>query len=104
MIALKWVGILLAAAAYLGGLAQWIYRARILPGLLAMVVVFPALIWLTLSTPLMFLRALPLVGLGMFVHRYGLKAILEIRMLWFTTLSVLTVNVYYLFAARLYGP
>lgn len=104
MIALKWLGILLAASAYVVGLAQWIYRKQVLPGLLAMVVVFPALIWLTLSTPLMFLRALPLVGLGMFVHHHGFKAILEIRLLWFTTLSVLTVNVYYLFAARLYGP
>lgn len=102
MIALKWLGILAASAAYLGGLAQWVYRSRILPGILAMLVVFPALIWLTLSTPLLFLRALPLVGLAMFVHRYGKRILMEIRLLWFTTLSVISVQVYYFFAGVIY--
>jgi hypothetical protein len=104
MIALKWLGILIASAAYVAGLAQWVYRSRLLPGLLAMVVVFPALIWLTFSTPLLFLRALPLVGLAMFLHRYRARFLMEIRLLWFSTLSVLVVQVYYLFAGFLYGP
>lgn len=104
MIALKWLGILVAAVAYVGALSQWIYRSRLLPGLLAMVVLFPALIWLTFSTPFLFLRALPLAGVAMFAHRYGLRLIMEIRLLWFTTLSVLSVQAYYLFAASLYGP
>jgi hypothetical protein len=104
MIALKWLGILIASAAYIAGLAQWIYRTRLLPGLLAMVVIFPALIWLTLSTPLIFLRGLPLVGVGMFAHRFGLKSIFEIRMLWFTTLTVLTVNTYYMVYGVLLAP
>lgn len=102
MIALKWLGILAASAAYLGGLAQWVYRSRILPGILAMLVVFPALIWLTLSTPLLFLRALPLLGLAMFAHRYGRRILMEIRLLWFTTLSVISVQVYYFFAGVIY--
>lgn len=102
MIALKWLGILIASAAYLAGLAQWIYRGRILPGVLAMTVFFPALIWLTFETPLLFLRGLPLVGLAMFLHRYRARFLMDIRLLWFTTLSVLTVQVYYMFAGMLY--
>lgn len=104
MIALKWLGILVASAAYVGGLGQWIYRSRLLPGILAILVFFPALIWLTFSTPLLFLRALPLVGVAMFIHRYRTRILYEIRLLWFTTLSVAVVQVYYVFAARLYGP
>lgn len=102
MIALKWLGILVASAAYLAGLAQWVYRSRVLPGTLAILVVFPALIWLTLSTPLVFLRALPLLGLAMFIHRYGKRLLMEIRLLWFTTLSVIAVQVYYFFAGVIY--
>lgn len=104
MIALKWLGILIAAAAYLGGLAQWIYRSRVLPGILAILVCFPALIWLTFSTPLLFLRALPLVGVAMFAHRHRSRILMDIRLLWFTTLTVLVVQAYYLAAARMYGP
>jgi hypothetical protein len=102
MIALKWLGIFIASAAYVAGLAQWVYRGRLLPGFLAMTVIFPALIWLTLDTPLLFLRGLPLVGLALFLHRYRARFLMEIRLLWFTTLSVLTVQVYYLFAGVLY--
>lgn len=104
MIALKWLGILVAAAAYVGGLAQWIYRSKLLPGILAILVFFPSLIWLTFSTPLLFLRALPLVGVAMFAHRYRSRILMDIRLLWFTTLTVLVVQTYFLFAARLYGP
>lgn len=104
MIALKWVGIFLAAAAYVGGLSQWIYRNRFWPGALAIFVFFPVLIWLTFSSPLLFLRALPLAGLAMFLHRYGSRILMEIRLLWFTTLSVLVVQAYYLVAGYLYGP
>jgi hypothetical protein len=103
MIALKWLGIALAAGAYLTGLARWIYAGKVLPGLLAMLVLFPALIWLTYSSPLLFLRALPLAGLAMFAHRYGARILLEMRLLWFTTLSVLAVQAYYLVAVYLYN-
>lgn len=104
MIALKWLGILIAAFAYVGGLAQWIYRSKLLPGILSISVFFPALIWLTFATPLLFLRALPLAGVVMFAHRYRARILMDIRLLWFTTLTVLVVQTYYLFAARLYGP
>lgn len=104
MIALKWLGILVATATYVAALAQWVYRGKILPGVLAMVVIFPALIWLTFSTPFLFLRALPLVGVGMFAHRYGLRTIMEIRLLWFTTLTVLAVQAYYMVAGVLLAP
>ncbi len=104
MIALKFLGILLASAAYVAGLAQWVYRGKVLSGILAMVVFFPSLIWLTFSTPFLFLRALPLVGLAMFAHRYRSRILMEIRLLWFTTLSVLVVQAYYLFVDVLYGP
>lgn len=104
MIALKWLGILVASATYVVALAQWIYRSRWLPGLLAMLVFFPALIWLTFSTPFLFLRALPLVGVAMFAHRYGIRILMEIRLLWFTTLSVLAVQAYYVVAGVLLAP
>lgn len=103
MIALKWLGIALAAAAYVAGLARWIYAGKVLPGLLAMLVFFPALIELTYFSPLLFLRALPLAGLAMFAHRYGTRTLMEMRLLWFTTLSVLVVQAYYLVAAYLYN-
>lgn len=104
MIALKWLGILLAASAYVAGLAQWIYRGRILSGVLAITVFFPALCWLTYDTPLLYLRALPVVGLAMFAHRYGSRILMEIRLLWFMTLSVLTVQAYYVVAGLFLSP
>lgn len=104
MIALQWVGIFTAAFAYLWGLAEWIFKERKLPGLLAMLVFFPALIWLTLGTPWLFLRALPVMGLGLFVHRYRWRVLMEIRLLWFTTLSVLAIQAYYMLAGFLLGP
>ena len=104
MIALKWLGILLAAAAYVGGLGQWIYRGRTLSGVLAITVFFPALCWLTYGTPLLYLRALPVVGLAMFTHRYRTRILMDMRLLWFTTLSVLTVQAYYVVVGVLLSP
>ncbi len=103
MIALKWMGIFLAAGAYVAGLVRWIYAGKVLPGLLAICLFFPVLIWLTYASPLIFLRALPLAGLAMFLHRYGARILMEMRLLWFTTLSVLVVQAYYLAAAYLYN-
>lgn len=95
MLILNWLGIALSSAAYLIGLHKWIYQGRLLFGLLATLVCFPVLICLTATFPAAYLRAMPLVGLGMFIHHYGSRLLMQIKLLWFTTLSVLVVQGYF---------
>jgi hypothetical protein len=97
MLILNWLGIACACAAYLAGLRKWIYEGRLLFGLISVFICFPILITLTMSFPATVLRGLPLVGVGMFIHRYGSRILMQIKLLWFTTLSVLVVQGYYVF-------
>lgn len=99
MIALTWLGILFSCAAYLAGLRKWIYEGSLFPGLLSILVFFPILIALTMKPPADFLRAIPLVGVGMFVHQYGFRLLMQIKLLWFTTLTVLVAQGYLLYQA-----
>lgn len=99
MVILQAVGILLTIAAYIEGLRRWIYRGALVPGLLSILVFFPILILLTTQPPALCLRAAPLAALGMFIHRYGSRILMQIKLLWFTTLSVLVVQGYYLLIA-----
>jgi len=93
-LALKTLGIGISAFAYLAGLRRWIYQGNLGMGLLAVILVFPALIALTDAYPATLLRALPLVGVGMFAHHYGARILSQIKLLWFTTLSMLVVQGY----------
>ena len=99
MLILQTLGILIAAAAYLAGLQRWIYQGKLLAGLLAIFVCFPALILLTPVAPFVYLRGIPLVGVFMFFHHYRSRILMQIKLLWFTTLSVLVVQGYYLLIA-----
>ena len=92
---LQWLGIAVFALAYLAALRRWIYQGNLALGLLAVFVFFPALIALTPSFPSTVLRGLPLAGVGMFLHHYGRRILMQIKLLWFTTLSVLVVQGYY---------
>jgi hypothetical protein len=95
MFLVNWLGIVLSSAAYLIGLRKWIYQGNLRFGLLATVVFFPVLICLTKTFPGTLLRAMPLLGIGMFIHHYGRRLLMQIKLLWFTTLSVLVVQGYY---------
>jgi hypothetical protein len=97
MLILNWLGIAFSTAAYIAGLRKWIYQGTFLPGLLAICICFPLLIALTQTPPATILRGLPLVGLGMFLHHYGARILMQIKLLWFTTLSVIVVQFYYVF-------
>src|SRR4051812_48035487 len=97
MFLLNWLGIAFSSAAYLLGLRKWIYQGNLLLGLLSIFVFFPLLIFLSMTFPATILRALPLVGVGMFVHHYGVRILMQIKLLWFTTLSVIVVQFYYAF-------
>lgn len=100
MLLLNWLGIAFSTVAYLAGLRKWIYQGNLLLGLLSIFVFFPLLICLTMTFPATILRAMPLVGIGMFIHHYGTRLLLQIKLLWFTTLSVLVVQGYYAFYAH----
>jgi hypothetical protein len=97
MILLHWLGIAISSAGYLLGLRKWIYEGRLLLGLLSIFIFFPLLIALTMAFPATLLRALPLVGVGMFIHHYRARILMQIKLLWFTTLSVIVVQFYYAF-------
>lgn len=97
LVFLKWLGILLASAAYLAGLRAWIYRGHLLLGLASILITFPILILLTTAYPALYFRVLPLAGVGMFLHRYGSRILMQVKLLWFTTLSVLVVQFYYMY-------
>jgi hypothetical protein len=97
MLVLNWLGIAFSTAAYIAGLRKWIYQGNFLLGLLAILICFPLLIALTQTPPATLLRGLPLVGLGMFIHHYGARILMQIKLLWFTTLSVIVVQFYYVF-------
>ncbi|MDB5102713.1 MAG: hypothetical protein JWP91_402 [Fibrobacteres bacterium] len=99
MLLLNWLGIAFSTAAYLAGLRKWIYQGNLILGLVSIFVFFPLLICLTMTFPATILRAMPLVGVGMFVHHYGSRLLMQIKLLWFTTLSVIVVQFYY----ALYG-
>jgi hypothetical protein len=88
-------GIALVAVAYLAGLWLWVYHARLPAGLFSILIAFPILILLTTQPPAIYLRGIPLAGVGMFFHRYGSRILMQIKLLWFTTLSVLVVQGYY---------
>lgn len=92
MLILNWLGIAFLCAAYLAGLRKWIYQGKLIGGLLSILVFFPLLIGLTSKPPADFLRAIPLVGVGMFMHHYGRRLLLQIKLLWFTTLSMLVAQ------------
>jgi hypothetical protein len=92
---LQWVGIAVFTFAYLAALRRWIYQGNLALGLAAVFVCFPILIALTPAFPATLLRGLPLAGVGMFLHYYGRRILMQIKLLWFTTLSVLVVQGYY---------
>ena len=91
---LQWSGIVIFTFAYVAALRKWIYQGNLALGLLAVFVFFPVLIALTPTFPATLLRGLPLVGVGMFLHHYGRRILMQIKLLWFTTLSVLVVQGY----------
>ena len=95
MLLLTWLGITVSTEAYLAGLRKWIYQGNLGLGLLSIFVFFPLLICLTMTFPATILRAMPLVGIGMFIHHYGSRLLMQIKLLWFTTLSVLVVQGFY---------
>jgi hypothetical protein len=95
MLMLNWLGIAFSSFAYLASLRKWIYEGNLLLGMAAIFLFFPLLICLTMTFPATFLRALPLVGVAMFMHRYGSRLLMQIKLLWFSTLSVLVVQGYY---------
>jgi hypothetical protein len=92
---LNWLGIAVFTFAYVAAVRKWVYQGNLILGLLAVFVFFPAIIALTPAFPATLLRALPLVGVGMFLHHYGRRILMQIKLLWFTTLSVLVVQGYY---------
>jgi hypothetical protein len=92
---LNWLGIAVCTFAYLTALRKWVYEGNLLLGLAAVILCFPALIALTMTPPATVLRGLPLVGVGMFLHHYGRRILMQIKLLWFTTLSMLVVQGYY---------
>ncbi len=100
MLILTWLGITCASVAYLSGLRKWIYEGNLWFGLISVFICFPILISLTMTFPATLLRGLPLVGVGLFLHRYGSRILMQIKLLWFTTLSVLVVQGYYAFYAH----
>ncbi len=102
MFLLNWLGIALSTAAYIAGLRKWIYQGNLILGLLSVFVFFPILIALTMTFPATILRAMPLVGIGMFIHHYGRRLLMQIKLLWFTTLSVMVVQGYYLVYAHFF--
>ncbi|MDQ2999828.1 MAG: hypothetical protein M3Y08_01000 [Fibrobacterota bacterium] len=94
---LNWLGMALSSFAYLAGLRKWVYQGNLILGLLSVLVFFPLLIATTVAYPAYYLRTLPLVGVGMFLHHYGSRILMQIKLLWFTTLSVLVVQFYFVF-------
>jgi hypothetical protein len=100
LIILKWLGIAGFSAAYLAGLRKWVYQGNLLLGLVSIFICFPLLICLTMEFPATLFRGLPLVGVGMFMHHYGRRILMQIKLLWFTTLSVIVVQFYYVFYAH----
>lgn len=101
---MQWLGIVVSTLAYVAGLRKWIYQGNLLLGLASIFIFFPLLICLTMTPPATLLRAMPLVGVGMFIHRYGRRLLMQIKLLWFTTLSVLVVQGYYAFYAHFILP
>ncbi len=99
MIALQWIGIILACAGYIAGLRRWVYHGHLGLGLFSTLLCFPILISLTMTFPAVFLRAIPLAGIAMFIDHYRSRILMQIKLLWFTTLSVLVVQGYYAFHA-----
>jgi hypothetical protein len=95
MLLLQWLGITVFAFAYVAALRKWVYEGSLALGLLAVFIFFPVLIALTQAFPATLLRGLPLVGVGMFFHHYGRRILMQIKLLWFTTLSVMVVQGYY---------
>ncbi len=94
---------MLAGAAYLAGVHAWVYRDRIVPGIMAVCLIFPMFIHLTGSLNASILRILPLIGVGMFLHRYGFAVLHQIKLLWFTTLNLATVVTYYYVLAMVWS-
>ena len=100
MLLLNWLGIGLCTAGYLAGIRKWIYQGNLILGLLAIFICFPLLIALTQDFPATLLRGMPLLGVGMFIHHYRRRILMQIKLLWFTTLSVIVVQFYYAFYAH----
>lgn len=94
-LALKTLGLGISAFAYVAGVRKWVYHGGLGMGLLAVLAAYPMVIALTPEFPATLLRALPLVGIGMFLHHYGARILSQIKLLWFTTLSVIVVQGYY---------
>lgn len=103
MLILFALAIAMVCAAYLFGVGKWIYQGNLLLGLLSLLVCFPLLIAITATFPAYYVRAIPLLGVGMFFHRYGRRVLMQIKLLWFTTLTVLVVQGYYAFCTHFLG-
>jgi hypothetical protein len=90
------LGMLIACALYVWGLFHWIFFGKKWAGALALLGAFPALVFLSAGTWGIYLRAIPLIGIAMFALRERTKILRSIHLLWFTTLTVLVVHLYYL--------
>ena len=86
----------IACALYVWGLFHWIFLGKKWAGALAMLGAFPALVYLSAGNWGVYLRGIPLLGIAMFALRERARFIYSIHLLWFTTVSVLTVHLYYL--------
>jgi hypothetical protein len=92
---LRWVALILACGLYLACMVQWAYLGRWRMGLVAVLVAFPGLLYLSQGGHGLWLRGIPLLGVAMFIHRLKTRFLRSISLLWFTTLTVLVAQGYY---------
>jgi hypothetical protein len=92
---LRWIGLILASILYLGCMFQWAYLGRWRMGLVAVLLVFPGMLYLSQGGYGLWLRGIPLLGVLMFLHHLRARFLRSISLLWFTTLTVLVVQGYY---------
>jgi len=95
LLLLRWTGLLLASGLYLAGIAQWAYLGRWRMGVAAVLLVFPGLLVLSHGGHGTWLRAIPLLGVFLFIHSLKGAFLRSIPLLWYTTLTVLVVQGYY---------
>jgi hypothetical protein len=92
---LRWLALILAAILYLVFMAQWAYRGRWRQGLIAVLLVFPGMLYLSQGGYGLWLRGIPILGVLMFLHSLGSRFLRSIALLWFTTLTVFVAQGYY---------
>ena len=89
---LRYLGLFLAAGMYLAGIYYWAYRGKAWVGLFSVILLFPALLWLSLGGHWVFLRGVPILGVTMFIHASGKTFLRSIPLLWFTSLTVMVIQ------------